>query len=299
MAIPAPLFLRQMDYLGKVFSVQSPEEVFATGHVVSSSMQSVAVVTVDDGYADNYGPLHRALTEHNVAATVYLTTGCIDSQEPTPIMWVMLALHHATVSEIELPDAGIGRMSIRTRAEKELAIRAVDAAIRQAQPARRKEIIGSLLAFCGAEALVRKLASRSMLTWAQAIELRRAGIRFGAHSVTHPVLSSLSADDMRSEISESLLRVKQVLGDEQISFAYPYGGIGDLNDETVRICADSGASTAVVLTDGPINPADRFRIPRMMITADRSTGPLGGFSRALWACELEGVADFWRALVGR
>jgi peptidoglycan/xylan/chitin deacetylase (PgdA/CDA1 family) len=262
-------------------------------------MQDIAVVTVDDGYADNFDPLYRALTEHNVSATVYLTTGCIDSQEPTPIMWVMLAVHHATVSEIELPDAGIGRMPIRTRGEKESAIRAVDVVLRQVEPARRKEIIRNLVASCGAEALVRRLAGKSMLTWEQAMDLHRAGIRFGAHTVTHPVLSNLSDDNMRSEIAESLLRVKQVFGDEQISFAYPYGGTEDLNDDAVRICAESGASTATVLTSAPSGPADRFRIPRTMVTADRSTGPLGGYSRAVWACELEGVTDFLREIGGR
>jgi len=42
---------------------------------------------------------------------------------------------------------------------------------------------------------------------------------------------------------------------------------------------------------------DSFRIPRLMVTSDRSTTPLGAFSPAVWACELEGLVDVVRRLM--
>ncbi len=49
----------------------------------------------------------------------------------------------------------------------------------------------------------RKEAPSLMLSWEEARVMRNAGISFGSHTVTHPVVSKLSLDQVQHEIQES------------------------------------------------------------------------------------------------
>jgi peptidoglycan/xylan/chitin deacetylase (PgdA/CDA1 family) len=60
------------------------------------------------------------------------------------------------------------------------------------------------------------------LTWGQVRELQRAGVEFGSHTVTHPQLRTLQADDVRDELCCSKQTIEQELGCPVRSFSYPY-----------------------------------------------------------------------------
>jgi peptidoglycan/xylan/chitin deacetylase (PgdA/CDA1 family) len=291
MAISPSLFMEQLRYLRRSFRTLTVSDFLALGDSVTHAADDIALVTVDDGYADNFGPLVEAARTHGVPATVYLTTGCIDTGEPTTAMWIMLAIHHAAAESIDLPEAGVGPVRIRTPVEKEAAIREIDKALKLLPPGERDALIGRLLERSGSEALIRQRARSAMLEWEQVRLMQGAGIEFGAHSLTHPALSGLGPAAARDEIAGSIRRVREMLGVGAVTFAYPFGGHADVSEAVVRICKESGATAAVMLVDGEMPGGDRFRIPRMMVTSDRSTTPLGAFSRAVWACELEGLVD--------
>jgi hypothetical protein len=78
---------------------------------------------------------------------------------------------------------------------------------------------------------------------------------------------------------------------EEVTFAYPYGSEREVSGEVVEISKRSGARAAVMLTSGDLKHCDQFRIPRKMVTAELSTSPWGSYSKAIWACELEGTLD--------
>jgi peptidoglycan/xylan/chitin deacetylase (PgdA/CDA1 family) len=62
-----------------------------------------------------------------------------------------------------------------------------------------------------------------MLTWKEVKELSDHGIRFGAHSRTHPDLTRLSSAKLEDEIIESKAMIQDFLGREVSTFAYPFG----------------------------------------------------------------------------
>ena len=61
-----------------------------------------------------------------------------------------------------------------------------------------------------------------------------AGVEFGAHTLTHPVLSGLDPAAARDEIVTSVQRVREMLGVDTVTFAYPYGGQADVNERRGR-----------------------------------------------------------------
>jgi peptidoglycan/xylan/chitin deacetylase (PgdA/CDA1 family) len=71
--------------------------------------------------------------------------------------------------------------------------------------------------------------------------LHAAGIEIGAHTATHPDLTTLGFDAARDELSSARLTLESLLEAPITSAAYPYGRA---TGETVRACAAAGFSAA-------------------------------------------------------
>jgi peptidoglycan/xylan/chitin deacetylase (PgdA/CDA1 family) len=97
-----------------------------------------------------------------------------------------------------------------------------------------------------------------MLTEAELRELAAAGVEIGAHTVTHPDLTTLEYDDARSELAESGEELRRITGAEVAVAAYPYGRA---NDETRAACRDAGF-IAACRTLGEGSWEDPYDLPR-------------------------------------
>jgi peptidoglycan/xylan/chitin deacetylase (PgdA/CDA1 family) len=63
---------------------------------------------------------------------------------------------------------------------------------------------------------------KDCLTWAEISELKRYGMLFGSHTVTHPQLRDLSPSTVCEEIANSKTTIEEKLGCAVDSFSYPY-----------------------------------------------------------------------------
>jgi len=101
------------------------------------------------------------------------------------------------------------------------------------------------------------------LSWSQIREMHAAGIEFGSHTVTHPILSRIPRDEMMKEVRESKQRLAEQLNANVVSFAYPNGRTSDYNDETKAALRQCGYSYAVTTCAGFNRPlADPFDLRR-------------------------------------
>jgi len=74
---------------------------------------------------------------------------------------------------------------------------------------------------------------RRFLNWDEAREMQAAGMTIGSHTMTHRILSQLSPDEQRWELSQSKHVLQQNLGDSITSVTYP-AGIRDTFDATTE-----------------------------------------------------------------
>jgi GT2 family glycosyltransferase/peptidoglycan/xylan/chitin deacetylase (PgdA/CDA1 family) len=91
--------------------------------------------------------------------------------------------------------------------------------------------------------------NRRLLTLAQMREMQRAGVVFGSHSLTHPMLTSLSDAELQQEVCESKQKLEDLLGAPVDWFAYPYGDL----DRRVRAAVLAAGYRAAVTTNGGFN----------------------------------------------
>lgn len=97
----------------------------------------------------------------------------------------------------------------------------------------------------------------------QVKEMAAYGVEFGAHTKTHPYLSSLPIEEAREQIVQCKQKLEQTYGQPFITFAYPYG---DLNDEVKSEVRQAGFTFAVSTDSGEINvDSDLFQIRRIGI----------------------------------
>jgi len=68
----------------------------------------------------------------------------------------------------------------------------------------------------------RQFKGSDCLTWSQIRELRKAGVEFGSHTVTHPQLRDTGEAQMRAEVGRSREEIQEKLGERVDTFAYPY-----------------------------------------------------------------------------
>ena len=78
------------------------------------------------------------------------------------------------------------------------------------------------------------LEGRLMLNWCEIQEMKRWGIEFGAHTLTHPNLTRLSLERVRSEICDSKVIIEDALNVPVECFAAPYSRYDDRSLKIIR-----------------------------------------------------------------
>jgi len=103
--------------------------------------------------------------------------------------------------------------------------------------------------------------SMDYLNYGEIKEMKASGIRFGAHTATHPHLREIDLDEAKKEILKSYESVREISGNDNIPFCYPYG---EFNEEIKQIVKKCGFSCAFSVAPG-INyrNQDLFEIKRI------------------------------------
>ena len=93
--------------------------------------------------------------------------------------------------------------------------------------------------------------------------MSHGGIRFGSHTVSHPILSRVGRDRARRELEESKSMIEEQVGGSVDGFAYPNGTPADYLPETKTLLRDSGYRFAVTTSPGANDAAtDAFELRR-------------------------------------
>ena len=91
-------------------------------------------------------------------------------------------------------------------------------------------------------------------------------ITIGAHTVHHPVLSTLLPEQQRQEIWQNKQQLELLSGQPVETFAYPYGTHGDYNQDTITILQELGFKVACSNFPGLITgKTDWFQLPRLIV----------------------------------
>jgi peptidoglycan/xylan/chitin deacetylase (PgdA/CDA1 family) len=129
------------------------------------------------------------------------------------------------------------------------------------------------------------------MTWDEVRELRKAGIEFGSHTVTHPKLVELNWNDVERELRESKTVMETQLGARVTAFAYPFA-FPQTKTRFVQKFGDAlvehGYRCCLTTEVGRVRPGDNvYRLKRLPVNTEDDID--------LFRAKLEGGYD-WLAL---
>jgi peptidoglycan/xylan/chitin deacetylase (PgdA/CDA1 family) len=181
------------------------------------------------------------LQRYGLPATIFLTTGSIDSRERLWFENLSLSVKKTAQTFIDLEIGIPRRIWMRTDAERLQAKNLMIALVRTLPDRQRRQVVAEILAQLGAK----PETEETMLTWDQIRWMKQRGIDFGGHTVTHPFVSRLEPDQAVWEISECKRRIEEELQTPVEHFAYPNGREGDFEAWSKQLLHEAGYRAAV------------------------------------------------------
>ena len=265
--LPKRVFAEQMRYIKRHYRVVSLRQMMEDLEDLNPLGQGV-VVTFDDGYLGTYTDAFPVLKEYAIPATLYLTAGLVESGALAWYDQIFLRFQRAP-SEMTITLEGEQTLRLTDFASRVEAATTAVLSLRQLPDEQRQQWCASLEK---ALPVPSTELYGSMMNWDQAREMCQAGISFGCHTMTHPVLSRLTADAVPREVAESKRLIERRLDTKVDDFAFPFGKPKDCGPIGTGVLSALGFRTAMTTILGINGPeTDRFRLRRMVQGDEPST----------------------------
>ncbi len=243
-------------------------------------------ITFDDGYRDLYNYAFPVLRECQIPATIYLIGRSMETGEVPWYDRIFVAFSAASSTVLDLELDTPRRFELLSPAARQSAAWEVVYFLRTLPERNRREWCAS---FERRMTIPQTELKGRMLDWEQVRTMRRSGIDFGAHTMTHPVVSRLDASALEEELSHSRRILKDGLAGPVVDFSYPFGKPADCSFAAEALLARCGYRSAVLTTEGVNLPgANLLRLRRMQVGDDAS---LAMFSLRLCRMFLEAATD--------
>jgi peptidoglycan/xylan/chitin deacetylase (PgdA/CDA1 family) len=292
MAVSIRTFRKQMVFLKKHYRVILLENLCQSLKRGEGISARTVVITFDDGWKDNYRLAYPALKEEGLPATIFISTGYIESPgmmwfHVVHMIWLSGRLTPGTIFDLLRKAGGFGEI------EQELLSQS---------PLTEDELIRGLKKFPEEirEGMIEELIKESqidppkidgrlwMLSWEEIRKMSQNRISFGSHAVSHRILTQLSGEELKRELLESKQAIETNARIPVVTFAYPNG---DFNPQIQELVKESGYLCACTtggksrIKDG----VDLFALPRIGIHEGSSKGLTKSFSKATFACLMCGL----------
>jgi len=250
-ALPVAQFCAQMEYLARHFHLVTLDQL-ASGELRSRGDKCCVAITFDDGYRDNFVHAFPVLRKMGIPATIFLTTGYIESGELPWYDQVRLAFKLTLQPRISLQALGGPSTELEGQAQRLKTLALTLAWLRTVDDGNRLRWLPEL--FTNLRVPSELNLPGTMLAWDQIRQMSKEGVSFGAHTVTHPVLGGLPVSRLQEEILGSKRTVEDRLQAPVRHFAYPFGKQADFSCDAKQVVQAAGFQTAVTTVSGVNGP---------------------------------------------
>ncbi len=262
LAVTPDNFYKQMSYLKEKYRIVRFEEDW------NNLDENAVCITFDDGYMDNFTNALPILSELQIPATIFISTGNINTN--IEFWWDELErillergkkYNDSFVLQDEMFSCQWPTESLEERVELYDTLHWL--MYDKISVEKRKNWIKQLQKWSnsGNEGRTKNQAIQM-----DKIDLESPLLTIGAHTVNHPSLKNLSEQEQYYEIYQSI-RELQVLFKRDITvFSYPFGSKNDFDNITIDICKDVNIKKAAANYPGIWKQGcDEYQIPRNIV----------------------------------
>jgi peptidoglycan/xylan/chitin deacetylase (PgdA/CDA1 family) len=231
-----------------------------------------AMITFDDGYIDNYKLAYPVLKANDASAVFFIATGFID--KPRLPWWDEIAwmVRSSRRESLTLTESWLDEPLMFSQPDRRAVINRLLKFYYRLDGSRTEPFLNGIAEATGSGRAPKEAADGQWMDWGMIREMSVAGMDFGAHTVTHPILANLTAEDQGMEVCESRLRLENQLNRPITSLSYPVGNRESFNDDTRAALSQYGFDWAFSYYGGHSSGADvdRYDIPRVAVESDVS-----------------------------
>lgn len=222
-------------------------------------------VTLDDGFRDNAEHALPVFRRHAVPFTLYVCPGFSDR---TAELW-WEALERIIAGTDALPRPGhvpAADLPARTPAEKAHAFALWRAWLTtDADETQQRTAIRALASAHGLD--LAELARELVMDWDEIRAIAAEPLcTIGAHTLTHPALARLPADEALREMRESADRIEVEIGVRPRTIAFPYGYLAAAGPREAQLAGEAGFSASFTTRPGYVTASGhRQGLPRVSL----------------------------------
>lgn len=215
------------------------------------------VVTFDDGYTDVLCAARPLLMQHGIPSTVFIVAGSMGEE----LWWDELA--RLILSPAVLPEQLQLRIKDRLLTWSLFDPLPLNQSLKRAPTPRRRllhmlyqellaqpdacpEALAELRAWSSVDLLDQDdLAIGRVMSPRELVRLIDGGlIEIGSHTMTHPLLTSLSPEAQAVEIRQSKVMLEEIVGRSVVAFSYPHGAVTSVILQLVQEAGYTRAGTS-------------------------------------------------------
>lgn len=232
----------------------------------------VIALTLDDGYRDNRDLALPVFARHGAPFTVFVTTGFSERREI--LWWEVLArvLRRAATIRFDF-GAGPETIALPDLAARTHAWTRIRTWVSNTDQVRARQQVAALAEAHGFDAL----ALTGALTLDRdelAAFAQHPLVTIGAHTLTHPMLSTLPRDAALAEMRGSADTLADWLGARPRFLAFPYGFRSAAGPREFALAAEAGFDLAVTTRPGMVfsrHRDHRTALPRVSLNGEFQT----------------------------
>jgi peptidoglycan/xylan/chitin deacetylase (PgdA/CDA1 family) len=283
-------FKKHLELLGEEHDFASLDHALDVLSGRAVARRDLAVITFDDGYRGVYQHAFPVLEELGAPAVVYVPSGFVGSMRRLLHDRLWEALARMDARGLTAHSVGVGG----GLAEKLHAARwgspPLGKVLERLISEHPNRVLESM-----ADRLEERLGLRHLpaaegqlnMTWDMLRELQAGGVSIGAHTVDHTVLTHLPLEMAARDIAHCKAQLEAGLKARVTHFAYCNGWYSPGLAQALQRLGFRSAATTEDLPNLP--GVDPFALKRKVLWENSSAGLLGGYSRALTACQMDDV----------
>lgn len=255
------LFDKCIGYISRKYNVVQFEELAFSDKYINPK-KKIATIMFDDGYKDNIDYASPILKKHNVKASFYVVTECIDKNTPT---WTHILEHlfqFTSIVNIEINfDFLPQELKINKLQSHEERLRYVSKLkpfLKTLSHEKRQLVLDRVI-----ETYNDIVLPKLMMNWDDLRKLHRDGHYIGSHTVTHCMLGTMNNEnDITTELVLSGKRIEEELGYFPLTISYP---VGSFNKTTKELAKKAGYKIGLAVKQNVHHPKidDLFEVSRI------------------------------------
>ena len=245
----------QLRYLARHFKVVSLGTMLDRIMNGSYPLADEIVLTFDDGLRNNLTVVYPILRELQLPATMFVCPALVESGE-----WLWNHEIRCRLQMLAIPDLAELRMKLLTPGTT------VDAIIEwmKTLPLQQRRMAEAIIrqATAGFQPTAAQKEAFDVMNWNDLRSLDCDLITVGSHTLSHPILTKLSGQEIEAEILESRRCLEQRLERKVDLFCYPNGAYDRRAYQLVQKTYRAAVTTETGVIDGT-DGLDVHRLPRI------------------------------------